>query len=357
MDDVVLEVELRHVAAHVGAVHRGRSGSGVGVDVKRVVQHVHRVGRQQVHAVQRAAQIVDVIDRVVGHQSGAGRGTRSARQVQNVACKGGGALGSAQVVDAVRHYFKTGIAAVVVDAVAGTHRRPRLAVNVVVLYAEVVLAVGIDSVEVKVVHHRVSYRVVRRTASHRQSSSIEAEAVVTPDDLARVDQQIGRRSRLSARGSGRRLGQRKCRVVGRGRGFACLNHAALKRVVVGVVAQAHAPARGGTRGVNDEVFEPQKVGAIEVERMALVGVGRRKREGVVVALHRNGVGRRHARNLVDRYLLVKRRGIGQHLKDDRSRNAACRGREGRSEGWVGSARADGIGSAREVGQGGHLHGR
>ena len=135
------------------------------------------------------------------------------------------------------------------------------------------MAVGIYAVEVKVTDARIAHRVVTRARSHRDSIAIEAKSIVSPDNLAGVNHEVGGGTRLGSVSCGGRLRQGKCRIGRQCRCFTGADYAALEGVVVGVIAHAHGPAHGRADGLYREVFKPEVVRPIQVKRMAQISIG------------------------------------------------------------------------------------
>ena len=108
--------------------------------------------------------------------------------------------------------------------------------------------------------------------------------------------------------------------------------------------------------MNYQIFKAQIVGTVEVEYVAGVAINRGKRQGIAVAINRNGIGRRHSGNFPNFNLLDKGSGIRQNLKHHRPGYSARGGCKSCGKSWIRSATTDGVGACRKVGQGRDLNG-
>ena len=139
-------------------------------------------------------------------------------------------------MDSIGVELKSGVSTVVVDRIECAHRRSSSTVDVVEFDLKIVLAVGIDAIDIEVCYGGVRQLVVARPGSHCGTCTVKANPVVATNNLAGVNSEV--RCRVVVGAGWRRCAcsQRNSNVVIEGcQRLVRLDNASLEGIKVGIV--------------------------------------------------------------------------------------------------------------------------
>ena len=151
---------------------------------------IHRICSKNIETSKGPRIVINVVDRVVGYHnwvSGCSGKTASIDGVAREVCR---SSDSAWAVDSIGVEFKTGVSPVVIYRIECAHGRTSSAVDVVKFDLKIVLAVGIDSIEIEICYGGVRQLVVARPGSHCGTCTVKANPVVATNNLAGVNSEV-----------------------------------------------------------------------------------------------------------------------------------------------------------------------